>query len=154
MKTTCQICARDIKANTGVIAHHGYQRPFGWRQQTASCFGARHLPYEKSCDAILPYLERLADWLTTQQNRLQEMMTNPPETLTESRLYGSYRDPAVFTKPEGFDPEKNLAWGAHRAYTYESEHASVTRQTKRNIKEIEGEIDFMQKRLADWKEVA
>ena len=44
-RLTCQICDRAIKANTGVIAHHGYQRPGeGW--QTASCPGARALPYE------------------------------------------------------------------------------------------------------------
>ncbi len=42
---TCQICGRPIFAELGVIAHHGYQRPGdGW--QTASCVGARELPYE------------------------------------------------------------------------------------------------------------
>lgn len=46
----CQVCARKIMASSGVIAHHGYQRPGGW--QTASCRGARRLPYEISNDAI------------------------------------------------------------------------------------------------------
>jgi len=42
---TCQICARKIYAELGVIAHHGYERPGeGW--QTDSCDGARKLPYE------------------------------------------------------------------------------------------------------------
>lgn len=42
---TCQCCARRILANTGVIAHHGYERPGdGW--QTSSCYGARQLPFE------------------------------------------------------------------------------------------------------------
>lgn len=42
---TCQCCARKHLANGGVIAHHGYQRPYeGW--QTASCMGARKLPFE------------------------------------------------------------------------------------------------------------
>ena len=42
---TCQCCARQIFAETGTIAHHGYQRPGGgW--QTASCMGAKHLPFE------------------------------------------------------------------------------------------------------------
>lgn len=41
----CQCCNRKILANTGVIAHHGYERPgHGW--QTSSCMGARHLPFE------------------------------------------------------------------------------------------------------------
>lgn len=42
---TCQVCGRQILANTGVIAHHGYRRPGdGW--QTESCIGAKRLPFE------------------------------------------------------------------------------------------------------------
>lgn len=44
-RMTCQCCWRGIFAATGMIAHHGYERPGdGW--QTASCMGARHLPFE------------------------------------------------------------------------------------------------------------
>jgi hypothetical protein len=42
---TCQCCGRQIFAETGLIAHHGYQRP-GWGYQTPSCMGAKHLPFE------------------------------------------------------------------------------------------------------------
>ncbi len=50
-KVTCQICEREIKAQSGFIAHHGYRRPDqGW--QTESCRGARNPPYEKSRDVI------------------------------------------------------------------------------------------------------
>jgi len=48
---TCQCCGRQIFAETGVIAHHGYQRP-GWGIQTASCMGAKELPYEAGRDAL------------------------------------------------------------------------------------------------------
>lgn len=50
---TCQICGRGVLAQTGVIAHHGYQRPIyqsGW--QTASCAGARALPFEADRDEL------------------------------------------------------------------------------------------------------
>jgi hypothetical protein len=57
-KMTCQCCGRPICANTGVVAHHGYQRP-GWGWQTASCEGARELPFEASRDALGRYIERL-----------------------------------------------------------------------------------------------
>jgi hypothetical protein len=41
----CQCCGRAIHAALGTIAHHGYQRPGdGW--QTASCWGAKRLPWE------------------------------------------------------------------------------------------------------------
>jgi hypothetical protein len=44
---TCQICGRRIFAEAGVIAHHGYERPFEGIQ-TVSCSGARRMPYEVS----------------------------------------------------------------------------------------------------------
>lgn len=48
---TCQICGRPILAEVGVIAHHGYERPgMGW--QTASCPGARELPFENDRAAL------------------------------------------------------------------------------------------------------
>jgi hypothetical protein len=58
---TCQCCGRAIFAETGVIAHHGYQRPGGgW--QTASCMGARELPFEVSRDALGRLIVNLQDW--------------------------------------------------------------------------------------------
>lgn len=55
---TCQCCGRGIFAATGIIAHHGYQRPGqGW--QTASCYGARELPFEVSRDALGLMIESL-----------------------------------------------------------------------------------------------
>jgi hypothetical protein len=57
---TCQICERGILADTGLIAHHGYERPGdGW--QTASCFGARELPFEVSRDVLGVYVASLLD---------------------------------------------------------------------------------------------
>lgn len=51
---TCQICGRPIFAETGVIAHHGYQRP-GDGYQTASCPGARELPFEADKQVLVRY---------------------------------------------------------------------------------------------------
>jgi hypothetical protein len=48
---TCQCCGRQIFAETGRIAHHGYQRP-GWGIQTASCMGAKELPFEAGREAL------------------------------------------------------------------------------------------------------
>ncbi len=77
---TCQICNRPIFAETGVIAHHGYQRPCeGW--QTASCAGARHLPYEASCVELGKELvfakERLDDLLFTEAKVQAEALPMP-----------------------------------------------------------------------------
>lgn len=55
---TCQVCGRPIFAEVGVIAHHGYTRPGdGW--QTASCSGARELPFEADRAVLGAYIERV-----------------------------------------------------------------------------------------------
>lgn len=55
---TCQICSRPIHAATGKIAHHGYERP-GGGYQTASCYGAQHLPFEVSRDVLGLFIDNV-----------------------------------------------------------------------------------------------
>ena len=55
---TCQCCGRQVLAATGLIAHHGYRRPSdGW--QSASCEGARTLPFEVSRARLGRLIEEL-----------------------------------------------------------------------------------------------
>lgn len=63
---TCQCCGRGILAETGVIAHHGYERPAGMGYQTASCPGAKELPFEVSRDALGRYIKALEDYVIRQ----------------------------------------------------------------------------------------
>lgn len=58
---TCQICGRPIFAETGRIAHHGYERP-GDGYQTASCPGALHLPYEVDKSALITRIASLKEY--------------------------------------------------------------------------------------------
>ncbi len=99
---TCQVCGRAIKASTGVLAHHGYQRPGdGW--QTRSCAGARSLPYELSCDALQPEIEKTTSWIAGAEIALVEFAAAPPEHLTYQR--GTWRKETVKVgRPENFDP--------------------------------------------------
>ncbi len=55
----CQICGRLIFAQTGVIAHHGYERP-GDGYQTESCYGARFQSFEVNRDRLGWYIEKVA----------------------------------------------------------------------------------------------
>jgi hypothetical protein len=65
---TCQCCGRQIFAQRGKIAHHGYERPgYGW--QTASCMGATYLPFEVD-------RARLADLIVRLEHELQETREN------------------------------------------------------------------------------
>lgn len=72
---TCQCCGRGHLANKGLLAHHGYQRPGnGW--QTASCSGARELPFEVSRDVLGNLIKRLTE-------RRDEMVSNRDEAIRE-----------------------------------------------------------------------
>ncbi|AFU86719.1 hypothetical protein D869_gp195 [Caulobacter phage CcrRogue] len=64
---TCQICGRGILAEGGIIAHHGYTRPYeGW--QTASCSGAREVPFELSRDELGKEIAALKAWRVRKVN--------------------------------------------------------------------------------------
>lgn len=150
MNRHCQICEREIKANTGLIAHHGYQRP-GWGEQTSSCYGARNLPYEVSRDAIPPVLESYKRGLESQEERLTKMKTNPPKALPNySRYYQKDLEP--FIQPEDFDLTKFLKGWAYDPYSRKL--SSIVSEIERNIKEMTREINRLQNRYNNWTKVA
>ena len=149
--TTCQICARAIKANTGIIAHHGYQRPQyqGW--QTASCDGARQLPYEVSRDYIPVVIERYKMHSANQEAMADEMLRTPPATITKFAM-NSYQDDQTFDKPADFDAYEIV--NADRltgSSSYQNEYIRKYRAHRSNVKEIAAAIEFLQKRYADWR---
>lgn len=147
MKATCQICEREIKANTGLIAHHGYQRPGGgW--QSASCWGARHLPYEKSCEQIQPCIDFIKTYVKRQQDFIKELNQNPPVEVTEVSMYSA---PKTFKRPEDFDPVKNAEKGSYSYNTYEYAFNSKISTAQREIKHSQYDINRLTKRLANWK---
>lgn len=152
-ETTCQICARDIKANTGTIAHHGYQRPdrgSGW--QTASCMGARHLPYEQSRDLIPSAIEQVRVFIKNQQTRRRELLNTPPATMT---IISFYQDSKTVTRPEGFDPKVNTAkenysYKRTNMGTYEHEHYHQFGNAEREIRFAKMELTRLQNRYDAW----
>ena len=155
MKNHCQICARDIKANTGLIAHHGYQRPgSGW--QTASCDGAKQLPYEVSCDYIPVVIERYKLHATNQENLADEMLRSPAAVITRHHISGftnKETHTTEFTKPDGFDPYAAVNAGA-RSFsfsTYENEFVKQYDAHRNNVKDINAAIEFLQQRYESWR---
>jgi hypothetical protein len=146
--TTCQICGRAIKANTGTIAHHGFKRPGpGW--QTASCYGTHFRPYEVACDAIPHEIDRLGAYLAQTEAALAKHLAEPPETLTtltRNSFSGkwttnTYQRPADFVFP---------CYSA-KPHTYENEYANLARNLKGNIQGATYVRDRLRKRLAEWK---
>lgn len=104
---TCQCCGRRFLANTGLMAHHGYERPgSGW--QTASCYGARHLPFEVSRDT-------LGDMIDALKRRCDQLIATRQEFADEKHsLSVSYLD---YSQPKVWQPLK--ARHAHPEVTVE-----------------------------------
>lgn len=85
---TCQVCANRIGTKAGVVAHHGYRRP-GDGQQTSSCEGARHLPFEISRDVLGDHIEGLKRAHEHHKKSEKELgSTNPPIYKMEKRRFG------------------------------------------------------------------
>lgn len=152
MKNHCQICSRDIKANTGLIAHHGYQRPGGgW--QTASCMGAKYLPYEVSRDRIPTVIESYKDIRQNNIDREKELLANPPATVTRFARYGFQKN-EVYTLPENFDPAVALESGSYSQTNddrYASEYKGMVKECRSNVAGLTYEIKRLQKRYDDWE---
>lgn len=147
--THCQICARDIKARTGVIAHHGYQRP-GNGYQTSSCLGARYRSYEESRDRIPQVIRIYKEYLENNKLRLKDMLANPPEELTVFARYSFDKD-NTYKRPENFNVEETLNMGSWRYdQRYEAEFKSIVRQIKNNITGLTYELETLQKRYDEW----
>jgi len=143
MKTHCQICGREIKANTGVIAHHGYERPGdGW--QTSSCLGARYKPYEESRDRIPFVIERFKEWRESRLHQRDEMLQNPPEKLFRFRGYTKIeRD-----RPEGFSPGEQHP--SSNLNTYEGMFHNLLKNLVAEAAALDRNIEHLEKRHEEW----
>lgn len=151
MTTTCQICARAIKANTGTVAHHGYTRPHGEGWQSSSCFGAKWRPYEVACDALPPAIKSAELYKIGQETALARWLAEPPETITYQRedAYGPRGPLHTFKRPDGFDP--STARTSYMMITYEWQYQDRQRAYERRIKQVTADIAALKKRLAEWK---
>lgn len=117
---TCQCCGRDILAETGEIAHHGYQLRDGY--QTASCYGALAVPFEVS-------RERLAEFIASLKSQLAYTRQYRQEVEDEvNALDWSYEDRTGVARWEkGTLKEVRVTRASFPdilAQTYEARHAS------------------------------
>jgi len=150
----CQICAREIKSNTGTIAHHGFLRPGNGWGQTSSCEGAKYLPYEQSRDRIPEVVENYKKYRQNNIEAETDYMANPPATITRFAM-SSYGKNETFVRPENFDSKKAMekgSWGFGEGYWME--FSKRVRECQKNIKSLDAEIEFLKLRWLTWKKVA
>jgi len=145
----CQICGRSIGIKTGVIAHHGYTRPQHQGYQTSSCEGAKHLPYELSCDAIEGAIQRRLNY--TEQCRLDvvNLHANPPAELVRFDTYG--RRSVTAARPEGFDAQAALRQTSYAMRdNYALLFSNKIRQLHRQIEGTFKEVNYLRTRKDAW----
>lgn len=140
----CQICGRAIKDKTGVIAHHGYTRP-GDGYQTSSCYGARHLSYELSCDVIQLAIDANNAWIARTEAALADFLANPPATLDFKRH--GHGPIVTATRPADFKP----AEGSWRSEAYANAFERRRGNMAQGIRAAKAANDYLAQRLADWK---
>lgn len=166
VQRTCQICARPIFAETGLIAHHGYTRPGGgW--QTPSCEGARELPFEKSRDVLGAWLIRARAQLSGMQQVLKRM-TDAPGFLfnlewteyTDKRDAWNRRLKAERSTPvsastdwEKLRAEFPAAFHGRPSLSFEQVKRSAIMTQERNCELLARYIDEQQTRFDAWSQV-
>jgi hypothetical protein len=146
---TCQVCGREIKASSGLTAHHGYKRPYeGW--QTASCEGARYVPYEVGCERLREVASQLFDFIVRTEKTLAEFLANPPETLTVTSRRGAWskEETRTYTKPDDFGMNNSYKRSIPR--TYECVYEDRRDVYENTIKWAKIDYQTMQRRLEEW----
>jgi hypothetical protein len=146
---TCQVCGRQIKAKTGLIAHHGYKRPYeGW--QTASCEGARYVPYEVSCERLIEVTTWVEKFIQDQELFLADLLTTPPQTITVFEKWGSYGkgEEVTYERPSDF---KQDGYQYCIPRTYDSAYGNRKFSLQTNIKAAKADFSIMQRRIQEWK---
>jgi hypothetical protein len=154
---TCQCCARKHLANGGVIAHHGYQRPYeGW--QTASCMGARELPFEVDRDCLAVMIAALK----RQKERMivaRAAIENETVELTLSYVvhagYGKREEKSLKVTRATWDAvraENLMIFSRHLWSSFDTRKSLALMIRDSKIRFIASDIAAQEKRYAGWKQ--
>jgi len=152
---TCQICFRSQKLSRGHLSLHGYHVPFG--EFIGVCCGARHAPFEESCDRtkwylnslIIPKLDDVISILARLRSEPESVLYDPyprdpnlePITILNGAeaVYGPWKTGSYGQRYRSYIPSYKIALNEVIS-NYESELKIITRHRT----EIEGKI-------ASWK---
>ena len=157
LSKTCQICARPIFAETGVIAHHGYQRPEGWHSQTASCLGARHAPFEVSCEVLRGHVGRQRERLENLIEMRGKLNSDLIPAIFTYKTRAAYKaDPKTIRlelTPENFTgikAENSSVFMTHSLHSYEDAKGRDLRNRDQNIKSLREYCEWQEGRVSAW----
>jgi hypothetical protein len=153
---TCQICSRPIHAASGVIAHHGYERPSqlpGY--QTDSCYGARFQPFEVSRDRLGWYIENVAAPSFEAAKAERALLDKPgvavPGPEYTSNLRGLDGKLIRQTMRVGLDWDGMRPDGRRDAYTYADYLRFAIARADQDVSMSERHLNDQRGRFDAWK---
>ncbi|MCK1668606.1 hypothetical protein [Bradyrhizobium sp. 153] len=158
---TCQCCGKKFLANTGTIAHHGYQRPGGgW--QTASCSGAKFAPFEVSRDRLGGLIKGLKKWKADAvKARASVEAEEAPVRITftdyaeKADAWGRRPEKAADVTRETFAAIRAENEVSLRLYSWAHDFDSIKKRDLKDraadIKNVTAEIEAQQARFDGWK---
>lgn len=153
----CQICGRRIFAEVGKIAHHGYERPYGMGWQSASCEGARHLPFEASRDALVIHLDNVAARISVREGAKQSLEADAIKAHYKGSRYGRAQgqiDFMIQAGPDDFDDVMAKAVQEHKRLpfsSYEQMKALDLKQREQELAQLRSYYAGQKKRAEAWK---
>ncbi|MET4240332.1 hypothetical protein [Bradyrhizobium sp. RT10b] len=159
---TCQCCGKRYLANTGTIAHHGYQRPGGgW--QTASCSGAKFAPFEVSRDRLGVLITGLKNWKASAiESRAKVEAEQEPVRITftdytaKADAWGRRPAKSADVTRETFAAIRAENEASLRRYSWAHDFDSIKERDLQaraaDIKNVTEEIEAQQARFDGWKQ--
>jgi len=136
MRGLCAACGNEQAVMRGVLANHGYRRPWeGWGN-VGTCWGAGHSPHEVSPEVAERVREQLRVALKARKERLEALLSG---AVVEIVL----PDPSMRTF-------KTLQKGVAPAREWRFYFDSEVSATKRAIAQIETSAVRMEALLTDW----
>lgn len=156
---TCQCCARKILAETGAIAHHGYERP-GGGYQTKSCVGALELPFEVSRDALTRHINAVASGLEYSRKQTARIEAEEVGFNWTYKARGAHNwssvDRSVTITRDTYD-DAARTWSAERMYqerlpTFDELKARRLVQRREAERRDQAYLDGQQHRHDHWKQ--
>jgi hypothetical protein len=157
---TCQVCGRAIFAEAGVIAHHGYTRPYEG-VQTASCEGAREIPFEVSREVLgadIAHMEAvvvaLADHIAAVENETRAIVY--AWTSKERDSLGKYREEHSRVTRENFAEVvvviKANARYAPYLFSFDDIKAPELRRLNNRLEGMQKYVAEQRARFSGWRQ--
>jgi hypothetical protein len=152
---TCQCCGRAVRAQKGLIAHHGYRRP-GWGEIVSSCVGARELPYEADRAALGRLLELLTRHLIGLRDRRAAIdgETAPVPFRYSEHKNGALAERTMTLTRADFDQlyvANRMRFTKYSVHTFDAAKERALRALDNTIRAAELDLREQRRRYDAWK---